>query len=129
MLRSTPRRTATGSSGPDTSRPPSAGTSSPGATVFAYPTRYEGFGLPPLEAMAAGVPVLAARAGSLPEVLGPAAALVDPFDDDDIATTLSRLLDEPETRAALVKLGRDQVARYTWGASAEQFAQLYRSVA
>ncbi len=100
-----------------------------GATVFAYPTRYEGFGLPPLEAMAAGVPVLAARAGSLPEVLGPAAALVDPFDDDDIATTLSRLLDEPETRAALVELGRDQVARYTWRASAEQFAQLYRSVA
>lgn len=99
-----------------------------GATVFAYPTRYEGFGLPPLEAMAAGVPVLAARAGSLPEVLGDAAAYVDPLDDDSLAVTLTGLLDEPETRAELVARGRRQVARYTWGDTAERCAQLYRAV-
>ncbi len=100
-----------------------------GTTVFVYPTRYEGFGLPPLEAMAAGVLVLAARAGSLPEVLGDAAALVDPGDDDALAGMLARLLDELETRAELVARGRRQVARYTWDAAAERFAQLYRSVA
>jgi glycosyltransferase involved in cell wall biosynthesis len=100
-----------------------------GATVFAYPTRYEGFGLPPLEAMAAGVPVLAARAGSLPEVLGDAAALVDPLDDDDIAATLGRLLDQPDVRQGLIARGRHQAARYTWSAAGERFAQLYRSVA
>ena len=100
-----------------------------GATVFAYPTRYEGFGLPPLEAMAAGVPVVAGRAGSLPEVLGDAALLVDPLDDDELAGALSRLLDEPETRAAIVARGREHVSRFAWSATAERFAQLYRSVA
>ncbi len=99
-----------------------------GATVFAYPSRYEGFGLPPLEAMAAGVATVAGRAGSLPEVLGDGALLVDPLDDDELAGALRRLLDEPVERAALVARGREQVARYTWSAAAERFASLYRSV-
>jgi glycosyltransferase involved in cell wall biosynthesis len=99
-----------------------------GATVFAYPSRYEGFGLPPLEAMAAGVAVVAGRAGSLPEVLGDGALLVDPLDDDELAGALRRVLDEPATRAALVARGREQVARYDWDTTAERFASLYRSV-
>ena len=100
-----------------------------GATVFAYPTRYEGFGLPPLEAMAAGTAVLAARAGSLPEILGDAALLVDPLDDDTIAGGLAELLDDPAGRAALVARGREHVARFAWNRTAAQFAELYRTVA
>jgi glycosyltransferase involved in cell wall biosynthesis len=100
-----------------------------GATVFAYPSRYEGFGLPPLEAMAAGVAVVAGRAGSLPEVLGDGAQLVDPLDDDELAAALQMLLDDAETRAALVARGHAQVARYAWSTTAERFASLYRSVA
>lgn len=100
-----------------------------GATVFAYPSRYEGFGLPPLEAMAAGIPVVATRAGSLPEILGTGALLVDPLDDDELASALRGLLDDPAARTALVARGRDQVARYDWSTTAARFASLYRSVA
>jgi glycosyltransferase involved in cell wall biosynthesis len=100
-----------------------------GATVFAYPTLYEGFGLPPLEAMAAGAPVVAARAGSLPEVLGDAARLVDPGDDDAIAAAISGLLDDPVARAALIARGREHAATFSWDRAADRFADLYRSVA
>ena len=100
-----------------------------GATVFAYPSRYEGFGLPPLEAMAAGIAVVAGRAGSLPEVLGDGALLVDPLDDDALADALRHLLDDAATRAALVACGHDVVARYDWSTTAARFASLYRSVA
>ncbi len=62
-------------------------------------------------------------------MLGDAAQLVDPHDDDELAGGLSRLLAEPDARAALVARGHAQVARYTWPASAERFAQLYRAVA
>jgi glycosyltransferase involved in cell wall biosynthesis len=100
-----------------------------GATVFAYPSRYEGFGLPPLEAMAAGIAVVAGRAGSLPEVLGDGARLVDPTDDDALAGALQQLLGDADARAALVARGRLQVARYDWSTTAERFASLYRAVA
>jgi glycosyltransferase involved in cell wall biosynthesis len=100
-----------------------------GATVFAYPSRYEGFGLPPLEAMAAGVAVVATTAGSLPEVLGDAAALVDPSSEDELADALLHVLTDDAWRATLVTRGREQAARYSWGATAEQLVRLYRRVA
>jgi glycosyltransferase involved in cell wall biosynthesis len=85
-----------------------------GAAVFAYPSVYEGFGFPPLEAMAVGVPVVASTAGALPEVLGDAADLVAPGDTDALAGALRRVLGDDARRAALVRRGRDQVARYSW---------------
>ncbi len=100
-----------------------------GATVFAYPSRYEGFGLPPLEAMAAGVAVVATTAGSLPEVLGDAAALVDPANEDDLADALRRVLADDAWRATLVTRGREQAALYSWAATAEHLVRLYRRVA
>jgi glycosyltransferase involved in cell wall biosynthesis len=99
-----------------------------GATVFAYPSRYEGFGFPPLEAMAAGIPVVAARAGALPEVLGEAARFVDPDRDDELAAAIAALLDDATAREDLVSRGRERAARYSWTTTAAAVAALYRSL-
>lgn len=97
-----------------------------GATVLAFPSVYEGFGLPPLEAMAAGVAVVATSAGALPEVLGDAAYLVPVGDTDALAEGLSRVLEDDGVRAALVASGRQQAARYSWAKCASGLTDLYR---
>ncbi|MGP0030535.1 MAG: glycosyltransferase family 4 protein [Acidimicrobiales bacterium] len=99
------------------------------ADVLAYPSLYEGFGFPPLEAMAAGVPVVATRAGSLPEVLGDAAALVEVGDSHALGEALHRVLDDRAEAARLVGAGRRRAAAFTWSACGAGLAQLYRSVA
>jgi glycosyltransferase involved in cell wall biosynthesis len=96
------------------------------ASLLAYPSRYEGFGFPPLQAMAAGVPVVATRAGSLPEVLGDAACMVDVGDDAGLVDALSRLLGDTALRDRQVQAGRHQAARYSWARCAEGLEQLYR---
>lgn len=99
-----------------------------GATVFAYPSVYEGFGLPPLEAMSLGVPVVASTAGSLPEVLGDAAVTVAPGDVAGLAGALSRLLGDDAERAELSVRGRAQASRYSWDACGAGLATLYEAV-
>lgn len=88
------------------------------ADAFAYPSLYEGFGMPPLEAMAFGCPVVCANAASLPEVVGDAAELVDPLDEADIARGLYRVLGDPERARELSRKGSKQAAKFTWDASA-----------
>ena len=100
-----------------------------GATALAYPSIYEGFGLPPLEAMQSGVPVVAADCGPLPEVLGDAALLPDPLDDDSIADALRRIVNDADLRATLVARGAERVRRYTWERAGPEIAALYRRVA
>lgn len=100
-----------------------------GALVFAYPSLYEGFGFPALEAMQAGVPVVAGRAGALPEVLGDAAAFADPDDADDLAATIAGVVDDEERRRSLVHAGSERVARYSWESAAKAFAETYRTLA
>lgn len=97
-----------------------------GATAFVYPSRYEGFGLPPLEAMAAGVPVVATDAGALPEVLGDAALLVPVGDTEALATAVERVVTDDELRRHLVAAGGRRVARFSWDAAAAGFVGLYR---
>src|SRR5205814_4850779 len=89
-----------------------------GARVFAFPSRYEGFGLPPLESMTAGVPVVATAAGALPEVLGDAASIVPVGDHEALAAALGRVIDDPDERARLVRAGSARVTRYSWAACA-----------
>jgi len=96
------------------------------ATVFAYPSRYEGFGMPPLEAMACGTPVIAARAASLPEVVGEAGLLVDPMDGEAWTEGLSTLLWDEALREALRARGLARAARFTWEATAAATVRLYR---
>jgi glycosyltransferase involved in cell wall biosynthesis len=96
-----------------------------GATVFAFPSIYEGLGYPPLEAMAAGVPVVAVAAGSIPEVVGDAAVLVPPGDDVALAESLGRLLDDGRERLALVERGRARAAEFSWSACGDGLANLY----
>jgi glycosyltransferase involved in cell wall biosynthesis len=96
-----------------------------GARVFAYPSRYEGFGLAPLEAMAAGTPVVTTRVGSLPQVLGDAASFVEPSDRTGLTIALARLLDDSDERSALVAKGLDRAAHFSWDACADGLIRLY----
>jgi glycosyltransferase involved in cell wall biosynthesis len=100
-----------------------------GAAALAYPSLYEGFGHPPFEAMAAGVPVVTTTAGSLPEVVGDAAALVEPGDDVALADALRRVLDDDALRAQLVARGHARADAFPWSTAIDGFVDLYRRVA
>ena len=96
------------------------------ATVFCYPSLYEGFGLPVLEAMSAGTPVVTSNAASLPEVCGGAAVLVDPLSPADMARGLREALLENESqRASRITLGHKVAARFTWEEAARQYISLF----
>ncbi|MDX9971984.1 MAG: glycosyltransferase family 1 protein [FCB group bacterium] len=100
-----------------------------GATAFLYPSYEEGFGLPPLEAMACGTPVVASNAGALPEIAGAAALLVDPEDHDRWSRTVARLMAEPNLRRELRERGLAHAARFSWARTAAEVLDLYRGVA
>ncbi len=98
------------------------------ATCLAFPSLYEGFGLPILEAMACGIPVLSSNISSLPEVAGDAAILVDPYDVNAIADGLQQLIEDHQLRDILIKKGLSRVKEFTWQKSARQLLNLYQSL-
>ena len=98
------------------------------ADVFAFPSLYEGFGIPVLEAMACGTPVVASSSSSIPEVAGDAALLVSPEDVEGLSHALWRLIDDGELRDRLVNRGFSQARRFTWESSAYRLLSVYEQV-
>jgi glycosyltransferase involved in cell wall biosynthesis len=90
------------------------------AALLVYPSLYEGFGIPPLEAMACGTPVVTSNTTSLPEVVGDAAVLVDPLDTNSIAAGIRRVLSDPELRQCLGREGPARAALFDWDCSARK---------
>ncbi|MCE9584600.1 MAG: glycosyltransferase family 4 protein [Planctomycetes bacterium] len=99
------------------------------ASAFVYPSLYEGFGLPPLEAMLRGVPTIVAGTSSLPEVVGDAALIVDPDDASGLSAAIASVVRDGMLRSDLVRKGRLRAAEFTWRRSAERHLALYEKVA
>ena len=95
--------------------------------AYVFPSLLEGFGLPPLEAMAYGTPVVSSNASCMPEILGDAAIYFDPLDTDDMAAKIDMVITDKSLRASLSKKGKQQVAKYSWRRMAEQTLQIYEN--
>jgi glycosyltransferase involved in cell wall biosynthesis len=98
------------------------------ASVFVFPSLYEGFGLPPLEAMASGTPVVTSNVSSLPEVVGDAAVLVDPYSVEAIADGIMSVLRSTHLREELRARGLERVKTYSWARSVKRVHEIYGEV-
>ncbi len=99
-----------------------------GALLFVFPSLYEGFGLPPLEALACGTPVVASRAGSLPEIVGEGGILIDPEDVESLVAAMRKLLSDENLRAELREKGLAHAATFSWEKTARETLEAYQQV-
>lgn len=100
-----------------------------GAEIFVFPTLYEGFGIPPLEAMACGTPVITSNTSSLPEVVGEAGITIPPLDTDLLAEKMAQLLSDSELKLHYISSGLKQAEKFTWKNSADKLVQIYKNLA
>lgn len=100
-----------------------------GASAMIYPSLFEGFGLPPAEAMASGAPVICSACGSLGEVVGSAALLIDPYDSASMAAAMKDMVNDPELAARHSRLGIDRAALFSWERAANAYYELYKQAA
>lgn len=98
------------------------------ATVFVYPSFYEGFGLPVLEAMACGCPVITSNTSSLPEVAGKAAVMTNPYDVNTLSKTMRKVLTDENLRKSMIKRGLKQVKKFSWNRCAKQTLKAYNKI-
>ncbi len=98
------------------------------ASVFIFPSFYEGFGFPPLEAMASGTPVVASFTSSLPEILGDAALLVDPYNIADISQAMAKILTSDKIKSSLIKKGLAQASQFRWDNCAKEYLAVFRAL-
>lgn len=99
------------------------------AKIFVYPSFYEGFGFPPLEAMYFGLPVIASNVSSLPEVLGDSAILINPDKNEEIFQAMKLLLSNQELKDTLIKAGYNQVNKFTWKNTAKKYLEVFENLA
>lgn len=99
------------------------------ARVFVYPSLYEGFGIPPLEAMLAGTPVVASKASSVPEVVGDAGTLVDPADPEQMADGIEHILTDDRLAGEMIRLGHQQAGRFSWETTARHTLKAFQTAA
>jgi glycosyltransferase involved in cell wall biosynthesis len=99
-----------------------------GALAYCIPSLSEGFGLPPLEAMASGTPVIASKISAMPEILGDAPLCFDPYNVDDIAQAMQKIIEDKNSRDQLSKKGLEQVKKYNWQSTAEKTLKVYKEV-
>jgi glycosyltransferase involved in cell wall biosynthesis len=98
------------------------------AIALVYPSFYEGFGFPPLEAMRFGTPVVTSSVSSLPEVAGQAAILVNPYDIAEIATALGRIYIDPQLCHRMVEQGKKSAQKFSWQTAARQYLDLFQEI-
>lgn len=96
------------------------------ALAYIFPSRYEGFGLPPLEAMAQGCPVISSNQASMPEILGEAAVYFDPDKEDEMIEVISKIINDPPLRSDLRVKGLEQVEKYSWEKCASETLNIYK---
>ena len=96
------------------------------ATLFVYPSIYEGFGIPPLEAMACGTPVIVSNSSSLPEACGDAALYIDPNDEVDLRKSIEKVLEDKNLQQQMIKKGIEHCANFTWDRSAKKHAEVFK---
>ena len=99
------------------------------AACFVFPSFYEGFGLPPLEAMACGCPVVASNVAAIPEVLGDAALYFDPANDRDIFEKVRRVLEDPQLRKEMREKGLSRARKWTWEKCAKETFEIFKEIA
>jgi glycosyltransferase involved in cell wall biosynthesis len=100
-----------------------------GAEAFVFPSLYEGFGMPPLEAMACGVPVITSNTSSLPEVVGDAGLRINPKDIEQLSYAMVKILEDSELRVNCVKKGLERAQNFTWENSAKKVIDIYHELA
>ena len=98
------------------------------ASVFVFPSLYEGFGFPPLEAMACGCPVICSNISSLPEVVGNATLMINPNNIDDLVQAIITVLNNDDIRKTLIKKGFDQVKKFSWEKTAQEVLKVYEKI-
>ncbi len=98
------------------------------ASVFVYPSFYEGFGYPPLEAMACGLPVITSFSSSLPEVVGEAAMMIDPYNINQIAEAIRQVLTDYELRDGLIKKGLKRASEFSWAKAAREYLEVFKEI-
>ena len=99
-----------------------------GAAAFLYPSLYEGFGLPPLEAMAHNCPIISSKTSSMPEVIGDAAEFFNPAAIEDIAAAIERVVYSSSRTHELIKLGQERLNHFSWGRCADQTLAIYHQI-
>jgi len=98
------------------------------AKVFVFPSQYEGFGLPPLEAMACGTPVITSNTSSLPEVVSDAGLLIDPYNVEELIEAMERCLTDDNLRAELIEKGLQRVKLFSWERTAQRTLEIYQTI-